>query len=108
MHNTSLVNVFYRKDFGRVDLADVKAGDYDYVCDLRIGFSDTDAALGVTFGEMNAVHGDETCCRLRLRSMSVGDVVAVEGRAYLCASFGWKEIEDAGDFATRVEAGDFA
>ena len=28
----------------------------------------------------------------RQRSISVGDIVQVNGRNFLCASFGWKEI----------------
>ncbi len=48
------------------------------------------------FRDMNAVvDGTETCCRLRVRSMSVGDV-AIDTRdesAHYCASEGWIPVE---------------
>ena len=34
--------------------------------------------LNGTYRTMNAVDGDELCCQLRVRSMSVGDIVRIE------------------------------
>lgn len=51
--------------------------------------------LGALFADMNAVDGTETCCRMHVRSMSVGDL-AIDTRddaAYYCASVGWKRVE---------------
>lgn len=101
-----LVNVFYRREFGRVDVADVKASDYDYVCDLQV--TGETPGLEYAFREMNAVDGTETCCKLRVRSMSVGDVVVMPGGAFLCMSTGWNQITEVADFAARVKVGDFA
>jgi len=52
------------------------------------------ADLEALFREMNAVGGTETCCRLRVRSMSVGDVAidVATGEAWYCAAFGWERV----------------
>ena len=60
--------------------------------------------LEFVFRQCNVVHGDEwisvdpVARSLRLRSMSVGDVVMVvrAGKVtrYLCAGCGWEKIED--------------
>jgi hypothetical protein len=53
--------------------------------------------LEVVFRQMNAVDGTELCCKLRVRSMSVGDVaVDAAGVAHLCCSCGWAETSFAG------------
>lgn len=46
------------------------------------------------FRDMNAVEGTETCCKLRVRSMSVGDIAldTREGVAWYCAPTGWKPV----------------
>jgi len=107
-----LVNVFYRKDFGRVEPCDVCAADYDYVCDVRVeGYGD-ERKRGVdeAFREMNAVDGTETCCKLRVRSMSVGDVAVTPFGVWLCCSVGWEpvNVDVALDFHKRAIAGGFA
>jgi len=68
--------------------ASVKLTDYDEVATVEA--PDLDAL----FREMNAVDGDETCCKLRVRSMSVGDVAVDDvGQAHFCASAGWDLVE---------------
>lgn len=47
------------------------------------------------FRMMNAAEGNELCCQLGVRSMSVGDLVAEvpsNGRAMACDPVGWKEV----------------
>jgi len=45
------------------------------------------------FREMNNVDGTETCCKLEIRSMSVGDVAIDEsGEAHYCAGSGWEPV----------------
>ena len=48
------------------------------------------------FRDMNAVEGNETCCKMKVRSMSVGDVAidtrVGHGVAYYCASYGWRPV----------------
>ncbi len=53
------------------------------------------------FRRMNVVDGSEVEVvgpgKLEIRSLSVGDVAIDEtGRGYLCASFGWNDINTAG------------
>jgi len=57
---------------------------YDPICELP-----TDD-LEVIFREMNVVDGREIPITLRVRSMSVGDLVVVNGKGYLCAGSGWE------------------
>lgn len=56
------------------------------------------AGLDALFRDMNAVDGTETCCRLRVRSMSVGDVAidTATGEAWCCASIGWERVSVQG------------
>jgi len=60
-----------------------------------IGLVEADDLEGL-FREMNAVDGTETCRKLRVRSMSVGDVAidtrVGQGVAYYCASYGWRRV----------------
>lgn len=50
--------------------------------------------LEVVFRRMNVVDGDELPVKLKIRSLSVGDVVVDEtGAAYYCAMVGWKRTE---------------
>lgn len=52
--------------------------------------------LEALFREMSAVEGTETCCKMKVRSMSVGDVAVDtrvgQGVAYYCASYGWRPV----------------
>jgi hypothetical protein len=49
------------------------------------------AALEITFAKLNHGSGEEAE-GYRLRSLSVGDIVILNGTAYLCASLGWERI----------------
>ncbi len=53
-----------------------------------------DYALEHVFRETNHVDGNEFISReyLRVPSTSVGDLVIIEGRYFLCHSIGWTEI----------------
>jgi len=60
---------------------------------------EVEAALNETFRRFNCVTGDaktEDCVRLRIRSMSVGDVVKAplesDGKYFVVCGIGWKEI----------------
>lgn len=93
--------VLYRKTFPRVTGVTpdfVVMTDYDEVITLANEYPITEGGLEVVFRDMNAVDGDELCCTLKVRSMSVGDVVITHvddqnERAYYCAPSGWKLIE---------------
>jgi hypothetical protein len=66
-----------------------------------------DSILEVVFGMFN--HGSNSESELFLnskcRSLSVNDVVGVNGKYYLCESFGWKEVtaEFVNDLEEEVE-----
>ena len=49
--------------------------------------------LELVWTDHNAVSGTERCCQLRIRSLSVGDVVQLDDRAFACESIGWVEIK---------------
>lgn len=92
--------VLYRKTFPRVTgvMPDfVNMVDYDEVITLA-NEHPVNEGLEAVFRDMNAVDGDEVCCMLKVRSMSVGDLVITHvddqnERAYYCAPTGWKLIE---------------
>lgn len=58
--------------------------------------SDHAAILERVFAEWNAGSGSECAMfkRMRLRSLSVNDVVIVNGTYYQCASMGWNQISE--------------
>jgi hypothetical protein len=51
--------------------------------------------LGRVWREQNAVDGSERPVRLGHRSLSVGDVVQLDGRAFAVRSLGWRQIDPA-------------
>jgi hypothetical protein len=53
----------------------------------------SDEALEHVFRIHNAVDGTERNVRLELRSLSVGDVVQLDERAFAVEPIGWTEIE---------------
>ena len=57
--------------------------------------------LEEVFRQFNRVDGTEFISRydLQIRSLSVGDVVYIDGRAFICDMFGWAEV--SGDFLDR-------
>jgi hypothetical protein len=88
-------SVMYRVDMpppGGKAPADVDLSDYQAVATVEA--PDLDAL----FRDMNAVDGTETCCKLRVRSMSVGDVAidTAMGEAWCCAGFGWEPVTTRG------------
>jgi hypothetical protein len=46
------------------------------------------------FRQMNNVDGTELPAKLKIRSLSVGDVAVVNGAASLCMPTGWQRIDD--------------
>ena len=78
--------VYYSKEMDRTP-RDLSPAAFDKIAEVEGDEPDD------VFREMNAVDGTETCCKLRVRSMSVGDVLVAEnGISYLCESAGWKRI----------------
>lgn len=67
------------------------AGTASYAHVARLALDD----LEVAFREMNVVEGNEIPTDLRVRSMCVGDVVLSGGKAFLCASMGFRELPAA-------------
>lgn len=53
-----------------------------------------DEALGLVFREFNVVNEGDPHIARRCRSMSVGDVVKVQDRYFVCSHVGWKEVAD--------------
>lgn len=47
------------------------------------------------FRAYNNVDGSERSSQLRIRSLSVGDAVALDGKLWACAPFGWDEIKES-------------
>jgi hypothetical protein len=65
----------------------VRRGNYHVVATVEA------ADLEALFRDMNAVTGDETCCRLGVRSMSVGDLaIDPEGIVHYCAPGSWTTV----------------
>jgi hypothetical protein len=98
-------NIYYRKNNPFMVPEKVEIKDYQLVCKYPIfrapghkdeviletlfrlfnwvdeGFQPTDKEIGFDRGEA------------RHTSMSVGDVVEISGKTYICASFGWEKVE---------------
>lgn len=109
-----LVAVFYRRPaesdrFANPTPSAALRADYAYVCDVPV-LDGAQVPEEDVFREMNAVDGTETCCQLRLRSMSVGDVLVISDKQVLyCASCGFEPVPDpaADEFRAAAEASDF-
>ena len=95
-----MLHVFYRKNWGPrwVEMKKIpgdpdEASDLEYICSIDIP-SDKFAQV---FREMNCVDGGEIVCELKVRSLSVDDVVMIDNGGKLplkvmqCASVGWTE-----------------
>jgi hypothetical protein len=82
--------VYYRKSLRDVGFAisnTVNMADYE-----MIGTINADS-LEHLYRDMNAIDGTETCCKMRVRSMSVGDIaIDADGISHYCASFGWAAV----------------
>lgn len=89
--------VFYADRFPRTFMAPAPTK-----VNLGEGFTEVTTVetdtLETLFREMNVVDGTELPIKLRVRSMSVGDVAVEEGsgRAHYCASVGWSEVATEG------------
>lgn len=72
-----------------ITAANVDLGNYRLVAEVE-----ADSPDGV-FRDMNAVDGTELCCQLRVRSMSVGDLLIRRDtlEVLLCASCGWDVVQ---------------
>lgn len=82
--------VFYVKNefFGRNILTGVaKHAQYHKVAEVDV------PSLEDCFRQMNVVDGTELPVKLKVRSMSVGDVVVLgSGKVFFCAMTGWQEL----------------
>jgi hypothetical protein len=61
------------------------------------------ALLDVVYRDHQAVTGGERCVTAGVRSLSVGDVVQLDCRAFACEPLGWREI-DPTQLTIREEA----
>ena len=88
-----MIEVYYAKSLRNVrhDVPEggVSRDDYDKVADVPA------EELEAVFREMNAVDGTELCCKLGVRSMSVGDVAVKDGVAHYCCGMGWAAVQFA-------------
>ena len=88
--------VFYKNDtfprgtrFGYWEVpATVDKNGYKEITDLQA------QTLEEVFDRMNVVHGDELPLQLKVRSLSVGDVVRDNrtGEMFYCAPIGWQKV----------------
>lgn len=74
-------------------------GDTTREFDWEAPAEKVDAALEEAFREFNVVEEGDPHIDRECRSMSVGDVIQAEGKTYICATAGWKEIP-----AERIES----
>lgn len=102
------VRIFYKKEmFIRIAAKDVDMDDYALVCERDIyrapGHSDA-IILEAHFELFNWVHSgfQPTDPEIRFNrngadhtSMSVGDIIEINGQKYLCAPAGWEKVEVA-------------
>lgn len=80
--------VFYAKDaMAGYKVPNFSPADYDEVVVVEA------ECLNDLFRKMNVVDGDELPVRMKIRSMSCGDVAIDEaGKKYFCALVGWNEL----------------
>lgn len=84
--------VFYAKD--QKFLMPSVPAKLDRVAFTKVAEIDA-ATLGEVFRKMNVVDGTELPVQLKVRSMSVGDVVVADGVAHVCCPIGWEKVDFA-------------
>ena len=104
LHNTNRFAMLH--GYGLDDMLEL-VDEYNVTTDLS-GPAVYARVAEIVFREHNAVDGSERNVKLKLRSLSVGDVLEItpaDGptRAYACAPLGWKELESG---ATGVKRWD--
>jgi len=66
--------------------------NYEKVAEFDVKGRRLTEILEQAYREMNRVDGTERVYELNLRSMSVGDLVKIEGRTFRVDDIGWSEI----------------
>lgn len=93
----NLYRVFYNTASARSGLPTMKNISIDIISEKykEIALVETES-LDTLFREMNVVEGDELPVKLKIRSMSVGDIVlnVVTDKASYCAATGWADLDD--------------
>lgn len=75
---------------------EVVTGEYHLVTEFEAD------SIGTVYRDMNAVDGNEHVCELRVRSMSVGDLVLETDteKLFYCDPFGWAPVDSPNLVAT--------
>jgi len=70
-------------------------GTYEKITEFEVEETSIPKILEKVYREMNIVDGkeDERVYRLKVRSMSVGDIVKIKGRTFRVNNVGWSEIK---------------
>lgn len=86
---------FYSKDFEKIAQQLYNDFMYEAVVNINVPLTGVDAAEEM-FDLTNNPNRQEEREQIygRHRSLSVGDIVIVEGVPFLCASAGWKTLKD--------------
>lgn len=68
---------------------------YERITEFEVEETSIPKILEKVYREMNIVHGkeNERAYRLKVRSMSVGDLVKIRGRTFRVDNVGWSEIK---------------
>jgi hypothetical protein len=91
-HNPEQLKKMYRdydyvvKSFGEININDYRTvyeGELKYAA-----FIDDEGACDALFEKFNLYHPED----FRGHSLSVGDIVDINGKKYYCDSIGWKEL----------------
>ena len=75
--------------FKVLDGQQFKKVDYKFVYDGTIEDGETISVLERLFEKFNIAHPED----FKGHSLSVGDIVVLDGVAYVCNSFGWDKVE---------------
>jgi hypothetical protein len=85
----SLNGKAFGEDFKLVDEFEVTEAEVARA--NSVGGGTLDDVLEYIFRIHNAVDGSERNVKLHLRSLSVGDVVELDGQRWVCAGTGWEQ-----------------
>lgn len=93
VNSDNMFDFYLNKDQVEVARRLLKQGSYTTVGDMGVPGLEGEAAAEEVFDLTNNPSREEERDQLydrRYRSLSVGDIVRVDGVSYLCASYGWE------------------
>lgn len=81
----------------------INADDYELMYEYKDENPENKSDMETLNHVWRKFNDDERPDGHRMRSLSISDVVQVEGRSYICNTFGWKDIQFVGNEMIKIK-----